>query len=183
MMARATEGSRLRRLNQSVAYAQSPETFHRGFSSRNNLSYLVCAVVHNSALPPTRSLCSKSPAQNEQWCCSLGRRGVISRPAQTRGIPAIQRVANARASIPDEILMLRPGCVAPNAAVQTRMVSVAEIRLDRHKSTRPFKGIICDDISEFESHMPSHAVGLLQVRSPAIGTNVRSALGGDLPLK
>src|SRR3989442_11634627 len=26
------------------------------------------------------------------------------------------------------------------------------------KSVRPFKGIICDDISEFESCMPSHAV-------------------------
>src|SRR6266436_4679774 len=48
----------------------------------------------------------------------------------------------------------------PNAAAQTRMVSVAKIRLDRRKSTRLFKGIICDDISEFESHMPSHAVGL-----------------------
>jgi hypothetical protein len=35
---------------------------------------------------------------------------------------------------------------------------VAKIRLDRRKSTRLFKGIICDDISEFESHMPSHAV-------------------------
>jgi hypothetical protein len=53
----------------------------------------------------------------------------------------------------------------PNAAAQTRMVSVAKIRLDR-KSTRLFKGIICDDISEFESHMPSHAVGLSQVRIP-----------------
>jgi hypothetical protein len=42
---------------------------------------------------------------------------------------------------------------------------------------RSFKGIICDNISEFESSHPSHAVGLLQVRSPAIGTNVRSALG------
>jgi hypothetical protein len=30
------------------------------------------------------------------------------------------------------------------------------------------KGIICRDISEFESYMPSHAVGLSQVRSPAI---------------
>jgi hypothetical protein len=48
---------------------------------------------------------------------------------------------------------------------------------------RSFKGIIFPDVSEFESYMPSHAVGLLQVRSPAIGTNVRSALGGDLPLK
>ena len=44
------------------------------------------------------------------------------------------------------------------AAAQTRMVSVAGIRLVSRKSTRLFKGIICDDISEFESHMPSHAV-------------------------
>ena len=51
----------------------------------------------------------------------------------------------------------------PNAAAQTRMVSVAKIRLDRRKSTRLFKGIICDDISEFESYMPSHAVGLYGV--------------------
>jgi hypothetical protein len=36
---------------------------------------------------------------------------------------------------------------------------VAKIRLDSRKSTRPFKGIICDDISEFESHMPSQTVG------------------------
>ena len=44
------------------------------------------------------------------------------------------------------------------AAAQTRMVSVARIRLVSRKSTRLFKGIICDDISEFESHMPSQAV-------------------------
>src|SRR5262249_4522579 len=49
----------------------------------------------------------------------------------------------------------------PNAAAQTRMVSVARIRLVSRKSPRLFKGIICDDISEFESHMPSHAVGSL----------------------
>ena len=47
------------------------------------------------------------------------------------------------------------------AAAQTRMVSVARIRLISRKSPRLFKGIICDDISELESHMPSHAVGSL----------------------
>ena len=46
-------------------------------------------------------------------------------------------------------------------AAQTRMVSVARIRLVSRKSTRLFKGIICDDISEFESHMPSQTVGCL----------------------
>jgi len=56
----------------------------------------------------------------------------------------------------------------PGAAAQTRGVSMAGIRLGSWESARAFKGIICDDISEFESHMPSHAVGLSQVRSPAI---------------
>jgi hypothetical protein len=45
------------------------------------------------------------------------------------------------------------------------MVSVGKIRLDSRKSTRLFKGIICRDISEFESHMPSHAVGSLYAMS------------------
>jgi hypothetical protein len=49
-----------------------------------------------------------------------------------------------------------PELRTPGAAAQTRMVSVAKILLDPPKSTRLFKGIICDDISEFESHMPSH---------------------------
>src|SRR6516225_9198653 len=48
-----------------------------------------------------------------------------------------------------------------NAAAQTRIVSKARIRLDSRKSVRSFKGIICVDISEFESYMPSHAVGSL----------------------
>src|SRR5690348_13878571 len=47
----------------------------------------------------------------------------------------------------------------PNAAAQTRIVSVAKIRLNPWKSVQPFKGIFCDDISEFESSHPSHAVG------------------------
>ena len=45
---------------------------------------------------------------------------------------------------------------------------MTQIRLYFRKSVRSFNGIICDDISEFESYMPSHAVGLSQVRSPAI---------------
>jgi hypothetical protein len=46
--------------------------------------------------------------------------------------------------------------VARRAAV----VSVARIWLHPRKFVRPFKGIICGDISEFESYHPSHAVGL-----------------------
>jgi hypothetical protein len=54
---------------------------------------------------------------------------------------------------------IRPELRLPHAAAQTRIVSVARIRPDSRKSVRPFKGIICVDISEFESYMPSHAVG------------------------
>ena len=46
----------------------------------------------------------------------------------------------------------------PNAAAQTRVVSMAGIRLGSWESARSFKAIMCDDISEFESHMPSQAV-------------------------
>ena len=49
----------------------------------------------------------------------------------------------------------------PKAAAQTRVVSKARIWLDSRKSVRSFKGIICVDISEFESYMPSHPVGSL----------------------
>jgi hypothetical protein len=49
-------------------------------------------------------------------------------------------------------------------ADQMRIVSVARIRLDSHKSMRAFKGIICDDISEFESYEPSQAVRSLCTR-------------------
>jgi hypothetical protein len=58
------------------------------------------------------------------------------------------------AEIPGTRLELRP----PTAEAQTRIVSGARIRQDPRKSARPFKGIICGDVSEFESHMPSHAV-------------------------
>jgi len=74
-------------------------------------------------------------------------------------------VAAAGSSL-DQRVREGAGCYGPElritgAAAQTRMVSVARIRLVSRKSTRLFKGIICDDISEFESHMPSHAVGSL----------------------
>src|SRR5258708_16436634 len=52
---------------------------------------------------------------------------------------------------------------APTVAAQTRIVSAAGIRLDHRKSVRPFKGRFCNNISEFESSHPSHAV-----RSPPI---------------
>jgi hypothetical protein len=61
---------------------------------------------------------------------------------------------------PAEILALGSS-YASTVAAQTRIVSAAGIRLDHRKSVRAFKGIFCNNISEFESYMPSHAVGSL----------------------
>src|SRR6266404_6990213 len=52
-----------------------------------------------------------------------------------------------------------------NVAAQTRIVSVARIRLDSWKSVRSFKGIFYNDISEFESDHLSQPV-----RSPSADT-------------
>ncbi len=66
---------------------------------------------------------------------------------------------------PAEILATGPELRIPTAAAQTRIVSVARIRMDSRKSVRLFSGIICDDISEFESSHASHAVGSLSAMS------------------
>jgi hypothetical protein len=66
----------------------------------------------------------------------------------------------ARASIPAEILAYARAAY-PQRRSSNAKVSKARIRLGSRKSVRSFKGIICVDISEFESYMPSHAVGSL----------------------
>src|SRR5215831_17706732 len=83
-------------------------------------------------------------------------------------VPSRRRrmMANARAErllkIPAEP---SPELRIPAAAAQTRVVSLAGIRLDSGKSVRSFKGIICHDISEFESSHASHAVRSLWAMS------------------
>jgi len=57
-----------------------------------------------------------------------------------------------------------PELLIPGAAAQTRVVSLAAIRLGSWESARVFKGIICDDTSEFESHMPTQS-GLRVMRN------------------
>src|SRR5437763_7586626 len=85
---------------------------------------------------------------------------------------------NIRASTPAEIVH-RPELRILNAAAQTRIVSVARIRLDSWKSARAFKDIFCDDISEFESSQPSHAVrspsGRIQDSSGRLRSSLRQA--------
>jgi hypothetical protein len=79
-------------------------------------------------------------------------------------VPSRRRrvMANVRA----ERLLKTPAEPSPelrllSPAAQTRVVSMAGIRFGSWESARPFKGIFCDDISEFESYHLSHAVGSL----------------------
>src|SRR6516162_12758 len=66
----------------------------------------------------------------------------------------------------------------PTVAAQTRTVSAAGIRLDHRKSVRPFKGRFCNNISEFESYMPCHAVASLWARQASwIELRFKSPLG------
>ena len=80
----------------------------------------------------------------------------LDRQKSRRFLPS-QRSTNARKH-PCWHPGIRPELRFPHAAAQTRIVSVARIRLDSRKSVRPFKGIFCADVSEFESRMPSQPV-------------------------
>src|ERR1700756_87549 len=67
---------------------------------------------------------------------------------------------------------------SPTVAAQTRIFSAAGIRLDHRKSVRPFKWRFCNNISEFESYMPSHAVASLRARQASwIELRFKSPLG------
>ena len=105
-------------------------------------------------------LVGKVQRKERNGVAQIGRRRIISGSAEILEMSAMTpRRPSARARNPAEIPALRPELRLPTAAAQKRMVSVARIRQDPRKSARPFKGIIFPDVSEFESYMPSHAVG------------------------
>src|SRR6516162_7248973 len=108
----------------------------------------------------TRSLCAESPAQTEQWCCWLcRRRNIFGRTcARGRGMRDAGRWSELR---------------IPGIAAQTRMVSLARIRLVSRKSPRIFKRIVCDDVSEI-------AVGTLITERPP-HRSVRAQFGHTAP--
>ena len=69
---------------------------------------------------------------------------------------------NVRAQMPAEIDQLG----IAGAAAQTRMVSAGEFWPSQQELSRDLKYMARARIPEFESDMPSHAVGLSQVRIP-----------------
>jgi hypothetical protein len=110
----------------------------------------------------TRSLCAQSPAQSEQWRCWFARRRSIFGSAEIAANSCLTAMLlDGQTSAQNACRRFRQheaGAAFPQRRSSTRIVSVARIRLDSRKSVRSFKGIICGDISEFESYMASHAV-------------------------
>src|SRR6478672_4996114 len=84
--------------------------------------------------------CCKVSAPTRESAKEIGGPGLGSTPGPARLLKDSGRT--------------QPELRIPGAAAQTRVVCVAGIRLGSGESARAFKGIICDDISEFESYMP-----------------------------
>src|SRR5215475_4237214 len=76
--------------------------------------------------------------------------------------------------------MLISAPTGPRSVYRTLNLPQSGGSLDSHKFMRLFKRIICADISEFESYMPSHAVDLSA--SPSAGRRKPVACG-LVPLK
>jgi hypothetical protein len=147
----------------SLSMARSPNawgmTLVRRRSSPNSCSSrLVVRIACRCAsgkrrcvMHASKSSCKHASAAARQWHKSC-------RPANAGERRRNGLVAGKGARL--ELQPLAFCCVSVTPQLKTRIVSVARIRLEPRKSARPFKGIIRDDISEFESSHPSHAVGL-----------------------
>jgi hypothetical protein len=90
----------------------------------------------------------------------------VPRSAKYAGLPPLDHPA--RGHSPDEIRRLAARAASPRCRSSSGNSLCGQNSAGFRESARPFKGIICDDISEFESYHPSHAVGLYQPNMPAL---------------
>ena len=77
---------------------------------------------------------------------------------------AISSMTKLRARMPAQMLALDRAASAQHRSSNANSLG-GQNSAGSRKSMRPFKGIICDDVSEFESHMPSQAVRSLWAMS------------------
>jgi hypothetical protein len=100
----------------------------------------------------TRSLGAQSPAQSEQWCCWFGRRRIISGSAENRGSSCPSAIDRCPRKHRCRDPGIRPQLRFPRAAAQTRIVSVAGIRLHPGNPCDLLKGYFA---TTFQSSSPS----------------------------
>ena len=154
LSASAEDRNSCQRKHPAEILALAPScAFHRRSSNANSLcgrnsagSLEICATFQRDIL--LRRFCGLRRLSHVPVAVlALAPTDLLIERDRGQFVP-FRRRANVRAErllkIPAEP---SPELRIPGAAAQTRMVSVAKIRLDRRKSTRLFKGIICDDIS------------------------------------
>ena len=119
---------------------------------------------------------------SEQWCCWMGGRRIISESAENRGNSCHRSdgssMTNVRARTPAEVLA-RGRAASPGRRSSNANSLCGQNSAGSGQSERPFNGIFCDDVSEFESDHLSHAVGL---HAPVLfGTCHHISQGGAAP--
>jgi hypothetical protein len=131
-----------------------------------------CRRVRNDQLATLKQHGGRRRSPSGLWsiCVSGDRCGdavgfSVSTRRQCNGRGQAERDRQKIAAIPASASILARSwhwarAAPPTVAARTRIVSKARIRRDQRKSVRPFKGIFCDDISEFESSHPSQPVRL-----------------------
>ena len=80
----------------------------------------------------------------------------VPRSAKYAGLPPLDHPA--RGHSPDEIRRLAARAASPRCRSSSGNSLCGQNSAGFRESARPFKGIVFDDISEFESYMASHAV-------------------------
>ena len=120
------------------------------------------------ALPGSKATSRAKGSHRNLGYLVSGRRCRVVPSTRGQFVPSRRRrmMANVRA----ECLLKIPAEPSPELRYPRRCSSNASGLHVRNsartgKSARAFKGIICDDISEFESHMPSQAVPSLWAMS------------------
>jgi hypothetical protein len=103
---------------------------------------------------------------SEQWCCWMGGRRIISESAENRGNSCHRSdgssMTNVRARTPAEVLA-RGRAASPGRRSSNANSLCGQNSAGSGQSERPFKGIFCDDVSEFESDHLSQPVRLKRI--------------------
>jgi hypothetical protein len=128
--------------------------------------------MRSNAAKPRPSQATASPSMRQDRALSPDAASRID------GKRPVQSLRRMMANVGAERLLKTPAEPSPElripgAAAQTRVVSMAGIRLDSRKSVRAFKGIVCDDVSEI-------AVGTLITERPP-HRSVRAQFGHTAP--
>src|SRR5262245_35488350 len=110
------------------------------------------------------SICVSGDRCGDAVGFSLSKGGKATDDGKRKGIGRKSCGNSCQRKHPAEILALGPSCASHRRSSNANSLG-GRNSAGSNKSMRPFKGIFCHDISEFESYMPSQAVPSLRGNS------------------